>query len=137
MESLSHPDHGGLATSIEGAEIASLDEIVRTLGLEGIDFVKLDTDGSEYDVLLGSRELLEDRKPWLLMELAPYAFKPPGSSFEQMIDLVRSHGYTFFRLDGKTALPEDSTRIAESIRHGAVINALAIPNNSNSARGRG
>ena len=49
----------------------TLDSTVRRLGLNKVDLVKIDVEGAEKDVIAGMSELLETKRPMLLIELHP------------------------------------------------------------------
>lgn len=51
--------HGGRASSVR-VPVITLDEYARRNGIRRIALVKIDTEGNEYRVLLGMRELLRD-----------------------------------------------------------------------------
>jgi FkbM family methyltransferase len=55
----------GWATTGGGVEvdIETLDAVVRRLGLSRVDFVKIDVETMELEVLLGARDTLRTRRP--------------------------------------------------------------------------
>lgn len=120
--------HGGVAKPTQGARVTTLDALVQNLALGPVEFVKIDTDGSEFGILSGGRETLRRWRPTLLLEMAPYAFEHSEQTFEQMIDLLCSLDYRFFQLDGVTELPRSAGELAARIPDGAAINALAFAN---------
>jgi FkbM family methyltransferase len=48
--------------------VQKLDMFVSTLGLKRIDYIKIDTEGAEYEILKGAEQTLEQYKPKLLIE---------------------------------------------------------------------
>lgn len=48
--------------------VRTLDEFIPTLKLSKIDFIKLDTEGAEFEILKGGEQTLEQYKPKLLIE---------------------------------------------------------------------
>ena len=46
-----------------------LDTAVREAGVARVDLIKVDTEGTEPDVLAGARELLERDEPWIVCEV--------------------------------------------------------------------
>jgi FkbM family methyltransferase len=69
--SINHP-RGGDHT--EQIDLATLDEFTRGAGIQNIDFLKIDTEGHEFDVLQGATSLLQAQRIQLLMlecELIP------------------------------------------------------------------
>lgn len=56
-----------------------------------IDFIKIDCEGSEYDILLSGIELIKEFKPHLYMEHAGTEYAESG-----IITLLESHGYNCY-----------------------------------------
>jgi hypothetical protein len=50
--------------------MVTLDDVLLNRG--GVDFVKVDTDGFDFEVLRGAERLLREQRPLLFFELAPY-----------------------------------------------------------------
>lgn len=123
----SHPIHWGVAKELKGAASTTLDSFIESSGLKRLDFIKLDVDGYETQVLNGARRTLERFKPTILLELCEYVHKECGSSFEQFLAVVGDCGYELWTLDRTNKLPCDSDLIKNFIPNGGGINALAIP----------
>lgn len=45
-----------------------LDKILKDLGVSHVDYIKIDVEGAEYEVLKGSREVIERNKPKIIAE---------------------------------------------------------------------
>lgn len=58
----------------------SLDNLVERTGLERVDLIKIDVEGSETRVLLGARETLSRYHPPLIVEFNPLTLREYGSS---------------------------------------------------------
>lgn len=67
-----------------------------------IHFLKLDVDGLETKVLLGSQKVIERFKPAILVEVCPYVLAADGSSADSLMDLIKNMGYNQFMVPGKT-----------------------------------
>ena len=76
-----HPIHGGAAMSTEGVPTTTLDEFVQTQKIDTIDFIKIDTDGHEYDVLLGAEKTIKSFKPQIIFELGLYVMEEKEINF--------------------------------------------------------
>ena len=122
-----HPVHGGHDMTTAGAAAETLDSYVVREKIERIDFVKLDVDGNECQVLRGGQDTLRRFHPPIILELAPYVFSAGENSFETFIDLLRDAGYRLMRSPGGAELPQDAAALARSIADGASINAWAMP----------
>lgn len=102
-----HPKHGGRLMDTTGARNTTLDRYVAEHKPGTISLIKMDVDGHECQVLRGARELLLRDKPILLMEIMPYGLEEAGSSLDELLEILRSHGYSLYDLDGGTALPNN------------------------------
>ena len=71
----------------------SLDRLVAEEGLERIDFIKMDVEGSELHVLRGAREVLRRFHPMLMVELEPVPLSRMGTDPQTVIAFLRSEGY--------------------------------------------
>src|SRR5205085_10685161 len=59
------------AKSTTGAAVRTLDDVVSDLDLKSVDFLKLDVDGYEVQVLRGARNTLRRFGPVIFFEHAP------------------------------------------------------------------
>ena len=88
-----HPVHGGRAMSTEGVPTITLDDFVKDREISHIDFIKIDTDGHEFDVLSGARELIRNFKPIIIFELGQYVMEERGISFMDYAHFFRDLNY--------------------------------------------
>lgn len=116
---------GGRLHSTEGAKAQSLDALVREKGLSRVDWVKLDVDGHELDVLKGSTDVLKRLRPRILMELAPYCH--PGTGFEELVAILAGSGYAFRDIPDEKPLAADAAALRSVIPEKGGINVLAVP----------
>jgi FkbM family methyltransferase len=119
-----HHEHAGVAKATTGASVATLDDLTAELALAKVDFIKLDVDGYEVEVLRGSRRVLSDFRPTVFFEYAPYVIDEKGYDAHEMIRILREFGYRFTDLKGRIfagahGLPE--------VPVGAGVNLVAIP----------
>lgn len=61
--------------------------------LSHLDFLKVDTDGHEYEVFSGAQATLRRLRPLLFFELADYMLQRAGQTAEGLLLLLRSLGY--------------------------------------------
>jgi len=116
------PVHPGRPKPTTGATVGTLDDTLESLGVLAVDFVKLDVDGFELDVLQGSGRLLEKSSPPILCELAPSVLDGLGRRVEDVLDLLASHRYRVQSLDGNEVTAET---LAALRRSRSSMNALA------------
>jgi FkbM family methyltransferase len=124
-----HEQHQGALKSTAGAAAKTLDEYLADSGIAKIDFVKLDVDGHECDVLEGWTTIGR-YKPKIIMELAPY--EEHGRPLGDLLSLLSEKSYGFYMLGAGSASyrPDrmlDPASLAASIRAGASLNVVAIP----------
>jgi FkbM family methyltransferase len=117
-----HANHLGRLQSTEGSRAICLDTYLRQAGVAGVDFIKLDVDGFECEVLEGARHCLDVFRPTILLELAPYVLRERGASLTQLVGILGRSGYCFARLDGEGF---DPPTLESKIADGSSINVIA------------
>ena len=96
-----HPTHFGRFNTLEGAELLRLDDWTAQEQPQSIDFVKMDVDGYEIDVVEGAGQTLSRYKPVMMMEFAPYIFSERGRSFLELLEALSALGYRARTVSGK------------------------------------
>ena len=115
--------HGRLR-STAGAVALTLDESMLRSGSRQVDFIKLDVDGNELDVLRGAERLMREHRPTLFLELAPYEYRSPDD-FDILVEMLWRLGYEL-RISGRaTALPRDLRELRARIPTFGGINVIA------------
>ena len=62
-----------------------------------IDFIKIDVDGHELDVLKSGKKTIKKHKPVIYFEFAPYLYKEFGYSPKILINFIKSQlNYNFY-----------------------------------------
>lgn len=120
-----HPQHRGRLMDVGAAKAWALDDYVAAAGIDRVDFVKLDVDGAEADVLAGGARTLGRDRPPIVMELAPYVFGDTGG-FEEVVTLLLGQGYRFHELRTSRLLPEDPAALRRLIPVGASVNIVCL-----------
>ena len=87
-------------------EIASLDNYVETHKIEHIDFIKIDVEGYELDVLEGARTSIARWNPRMLIELYDKHQKMHGHKASDVIRWLETNGYQIW--DSSTRNPISS-----------------------------
>jgi FkbM family methyltransferase len=80
-----------------------------------IDFLKIDTDGFDYDVLLGGRELLGRDRPAIFFELEPDLTAQAGHRPEDVIAYLQECGYEDFLVLSNFGEALTTTRAAAEV----------------------
>lgn len=66
------------------ATVSTLDELVRELGLEKVDLIKIDTEGEELNILKGAEETLK-KNPKALIVAASYHYPTEKQEIEEFL----------------------------------------------------
>jgi FkbM family methyltransferase len=88
-----HSVHCGDLKNTEGTKAMTLNNYVAQSQLKRVDFIKLDVDGYESDVLNGSWEVIDKFKPTILLEWAPYLFCEKPNLMREVLDRFIHIGY--------------------------------------------
>ena len=119
-----HSVHGGTVKSAEGVGVVSLDDFCRENKIGRLDFIKIDTEGYEYDALEGARQVIAEFKPAVIFEVGIYAMKERAIEFKQYADFFNSLGYSMYH--SKNFKLIDSENYHEHIPSKGTIDILAI-----------
>lgn len=94
-------------------DLVRIDEFVEHNALPVPDVIKLDVEGAEVHALRGAGDILRST-PTILCELHPYAWKEFGSTFDDLLQIVRNAGRSIRYLD-------ERIRIENGPIYGAVV----------------
>lgn len=81
------------------------------------NMIKIDVEGAELDVLKGARKTLQDHKPILILSLHPSILNAANVSVDEVLSLVRNHGYSLFEHDGTTPYQRSTNEVICEIRN--------------------
>jgi len=77
--------------------VLTLDGCLERTNMQRVDFVKLDVEGGELEVLKGAMGLLERRpRPLFLCEVQEIRTQPWGYAAREIIEFLRAHAYRWF-----------------------------------------
>jgi len=105
-----HPSLGDDTAETVEVPLTTLDDYCAARGIDRIDAVKLDVQGSEVAALDGFRQTLGRTRPhWLLIELSPEHLRAAGSSPEALWAILDGLGFEPWAFDeeGKAFRIED------------------------------
>lgn len=77
-------------------DVLTLDSVVEKEHISHVDFIKIDVDGLEAEIIKGAHQTLSARhQPILLMEIDPSEIIQNGDDPDEMIDTLTKFGYKF------------------------------------------
>lgn len=90
---------------IESVTVDKLDNEVDRLQVKKVDFIKIDVEGFEYEVLLGARDTITRDQPILFIEIADQVIgrKYRNKNYKKTLIMLQSLGYVILRADDKMA----------------------------------
>ena len=99
---------GSISTTVN---IRRIDDILKEHGIETVNFIKMDIEGSELGALKGAIETLKRCHPAILIELNEAALRGCGTSSNEVKSLLSSLNYkgSMIGPNGLTPLPTNQT----------------------------
>lgn len=88
-------------------EVVPLDVLVEREHLPAPDFIKIDVEGFEYQVLQGAREVIERARPALFMELHGASHEERAETWKQIYEFLTMRGYHIETVDGVSITPQN------------------------------
>ena len=73
-----HKHHLGTLHSIKKRSYISLTKFISLKKIKKVNFIKLDVDGHELDVLKSGEKIFKTNKPVMFIEIAPYLYPEFG-----------------------------------------------------------
>jgi FkbM family methyltransferase len=119
-----HEVHGGELKSTAGAEAQTLDEIVASLNLAKVNFIKIDVDGHEFRVLSGAMNTLKKFHPVMIMELEPHLYVTNPAEFDGIFTLLAGLGASMSDVLTGQIMPMNGHEIRKIIPDGSSRNVL-------------
>jgi FkbM family methyltransferase len=71
-----------------------IDDVLRELGIQRVDVMKVDVEGAELYVLRGAKETLQRFHPKIVIEVFPHQLAGMNTTVEQLFSFIRQMGYT-------------------------------------------
>lgn len=102
---VSDQTRAGEGFTVETIAIRRLDDVVPSLGIESLQFIKIDVEGFEGHVLRGGRETLSRFRPVVVLELNHWCLNAlQRTSIPEFFDLLRSTFPILLAVDGQAYL---------------------------------
>lgn len=87
--------------------VVTLDELCMEKNLQGPYLIKIDTQGSELEVLDGSRKILEDTE-FIVLEVQLFQFFINGPQFYDVVSYMKKYGFVVYDISGIYYRPLDN-----------------------------
>lgn len=82
-----------------------------------VRFIKIDTEGAEFDVLKGAEQTLRDHKPVIAFEFGENSYKPYGVNPIEVFEYLEGLGYAVLSILGETLTKEGFQRASVEQRY--------------------
>jgi FkbM family methyltransferase len=106
-DGIRHEVHLGEAHEVTCPTI-SIDGLAQQQALDHLDFIKIDTDGHEMDILKGAKQTLQRWRPTVVFEFCFYENEKRGYTFDDFTAYFRELNYEICLCDGKTRIPDEA-----------------------------
>lgn len=108
VEGDQHRVHGGTAKSTDGVGAVSLDDFCGTNEITRLDFVKIDTDGHELEVLKGAQEVISKFRPTVIFEIGIYVMRERDVDFSDYLKFFGALDYSLFNSGNLKGIDADN-----------------------------
>jgi FkbM family methyltransferase len=81
---------------IEEINLVLLDDVIKDLEVKKVDFIKIDVEGAELQILKGGIKILKEFKPILLIEASEETFNAAGYSQVEFFNFLNGFGYKYY-----------------------------------------
>lgn len=96
VKGVKHRVHGGIAKSTDGIRAVSLDDFCEQNKIKRLDFIKIDTDGHEFEVLKGAQKVISKFKPIIIFEIGIYIMEERNIDFSDYLQFFDPLNYSLF-----------------------------------------
>jgi len=119
-----HPLNMGSEKPTDGVGSIALDEFCEKENISRLDFIKIDTEGYESDVLGGAVKTIANYRPQIIFEIGLYSMKERGIDFSFYTIYFEKFGYKFY--NAKTGAVITLQNYKNHIPSRATIDIIAI-----------
>jgi len=120
-----HPVHLGTPKNTEGVGSISLNDFVENEKIEKIDFIKIDTDGHEYEVFKGADKAIAKYRPKIIFEIGLYIMHEKNIDFDFYFNYFQKLNYKL--IDSKTDKVIDLSNYKKYIPMNGSTDLIAVP----------
>jgi len=101
-------------------QIVTLDGFLLPMKLKRIDFIKIDVEGFELNVLFGANDIINKFRPYLFVEVVDEHLRKQGTSAHQLIDYLE-------KLDYEITNSSNNEIVTKETNFDNMMDVLAIP----------
>ena len=120
-----HPVHLGTPQDAKGVSSVSLNDFTESQQLQKIDFIKVDTDGHEYEVFKGAEVAIAKYRPKIIFEIALYVLDEKKINFDFYLNYFGRLNYKL--MDTITDAEITSSNYLKYIPKNGSTDLIAIP----------
>ncbi len=124
VKGVKHSVHGGIEKSTNGIGAVSLDDFCRENEIRRLDFIKIDTDGHEFEVLKGAQKVIAEFRPTIIFEAGLYVMEERNIVFSDYLEFFCSLDYSLFNSSNLREI--NATNYHKHIPSKATIDILAL-----------
>lgn len=99
-------DWDGLPIKTKSVQCVTLDDYCAMKNIDSIDYLKIDVEGADLDVLIGSSGMM-GKIGIIQIEYSEH-WRRGGHTFKEMFDFANKHGYSIYRYEAKNFWKIDS-----------------------------
>lgn len=107
----------------EEVQTTTLDDFVEQKKIEAVNFIKIDVEGAEYEVIQGMHKTISKFRPIIFMEINGPILQKRNIKPSDLKQLILNYQYICFNVDGKGNLEETPPNY-----HHNIDNVVFIPN---------
>ena len=120
-----HEFHLGTPMSAEGVPSITMDDFVSKNNIKKIDFIKIDTDGHEYEVFSGAKNTISTLRPTIIFELGLYVMTEKNFDFDFYWNYFHPLNYKLYDSDNMDEITIENYK--NYLPKYGSIDVLAIP----------
>lgn len=112
-------------------KVTSMDNHLLSLGIERVDFIKMDVQGVEWLVLNGMSKILSNNKILMLIEFWPYGIDKSGGNSLSFLNKLRQKGFNIFNLNeenGKLEIIDNDQSFMKNFPNKEYTNIYCVKN---------
>jgi len=107
---------------VESVPVTTSDAFMQEEEIDRPDLIKVDIEGADRCFLTGAAQTLARLRPIVMMEVNPAALSQFGSTAEEVLRILRGHGYSFYRPIWRGLRP-----VRELAKEGHYRNVVSLP----------